>query len=385
MNKDLVIEDVINGSPLHTFKVDKTVTAKTCGCYAIFCDETQKYYIGSSEKCKQRKAAHFGEMKRGIHSNAGIRKDFKKYTASAFHFFMLEECEKHELEAIEKKWYGLIGKERIYNEDREITRPKNKKKWPVKHGNDNRKHAVLMLKHGYSYEEIFAVTGIDKGYLRTLNFRIKRDEEQAVSTVSETHEFEGLQDEKIVSIEPEKVEKENNYRNAVSKIVSSVRNFVTVHFDLMSAAFYLLNGTACFAVFDTVPGVPGASMATIYALFSLDAILRVKRADMPNAAQVAAMRVVALEIIAALFHFRLINEYLWHNLDKLPFEVYYGVEHGRAIARQMDGDTCINCYYHNGNWVGFIAAFCAFLMACAACHAVFFAKAAAKERVKGMV
>ena len=155
--------------------------------------------------------------------------------------------------------------------------------------------------------------------------------------------------------------------------------FFSRHFGLMDWAFYALNGTACFAMWDTAPGVPGASMAAIYALFSLDAILRVKRADMPNAAQTAAMRVVVLEIIAALFHFRLINSYLWHNLDKLPFDVF---QTAGADYRRMDGDICLNCYYQNGDWVGFIAAICAFLMACAACHAVFFAKAAAKEMQK---
>lgn len=169
-------------------------------------------------------------------------------------------------------------------------------------------------------------------------------------------------------------------RSRNSSKTAGILAFLGRNFGLMDWAFYLLNGTACFAVFDTVPGVPGASMATIYALFSLDAILRVKRADMPNAAQVAAMRVVALEIIAALFHFRLINAYLWHNLDKLPFDVFQTA--GKEY-RRMDGDICLNCHYQNGDWVGFIAALCAFLMACAACHAVFFAKAAAKERVKG--
>jgi len=206
--------------------------------------------------------------------------------------------------------------------------------------------------------------------------------EQSASTFSESATVEHAQN---AHIDTENAVPVRSDRSRNSSKTAGILAFLGRHFGLMDWAFYLLNGTACFAVFDTVPGVPGASMATIYALFSLDAILRVKRADMPNAAQVAAMRVVVLEIIAALFHFRLINSYLWHNLDKLPFEVYYGVEHGRAIARQMDGDTCINCYYHNGSWVGLIAALCAFLMACASCHAVFFAKAAAKERVKGMV
>lgn len=179
-----------------------------------------------------------------------------------------------------------------------------------------------------------------------------------------------------------------NVENAVStrseqqssrSTIAETTVFFARHFGLMDLAFYVLNGTACFAMWNTAPGVVGASMATIYCLFSLDAILRVKRADMPNTAGAAANRVLFLEVIAAIFHFRLIDAYLWQNLDKLPFSVYQTAGNGVSDYKRMDGDVCLNCYWHNGDWVHFIAGLMAFLMAAAACHAVFFAKQAATE------
>lgn len=153
--------------------------------------------------------------------------------------------------------------------------------------------------------------------------------------------------------------------------------FIARHFGLMDLAYYGLNGTACFAMWDTAPGVVGGSFAFVYALFSLDAILRVKRADMPIAADAAANRVVVMEVIASIAHFRLISSYLWTNLEKMPFRVF---ETAGKEYRVMDGSHCVNCYFENGWAVDAIAVACAVLMAVAACHAVFFAKAAAKER-----
>lgn len=179
-----------------------------------------------------------------------------------------------------------------------------------------------------------------------------------------------------------------NVENAISprseqqnsrSTIAETTVFFTRHFGLMDLAFYVLNGTACFAMWNTAPGVVGASMATIYCLFSLDAILRVKRADMPNTAGAAANRVIFLEVIAAIFHFRLIDAYLWQNLDKLPFSVYQTAGSGVNDYKRIDGDVCLNCYWQNGDWVHFIAGLMAFLMAAAACHAVFFAKQAAME------
>lgn len=181
-----------------------------------------------------------------------------------------------------------------------------------------------------------------------------------------------------------------NVENAVSSssehqnsrsTVSETATFFAQHFGLMDLAFYVLNGTACFAMWDTAPGVVGASMATIYCLFSLDAILRVKRADMPNTASAAANRVIFLEVIAAIFHFRLVERYLWANLDKLPFPVVRKVD-GFTTIRNEAGEIAYLWEWHNAGWVTLLAAVCAFMMAAAACHAVFFAKEAAKEAAK---
>lgn len=254
-----------------------------------------------------------------------------------------------------------------------------------KYGEAAKKHAVnLRVISGFSYAEIYHETGIPEGYVRRLVHESKRP--LVTGGTQEVAETEKEVTAKSNAVTPQETGKEPVKNTAEMQVLKetdvTIPNLFQRHFGLMDVAFYTLNGTACFAMWNTAPGVVGASMATIYCLFSLDAILRVKRADMPNTAGAAANRVIFLEVIAAIFHFRLIDAYLWHNLDKLPFSVYQTAGNGVNDYRRMDGDVCLNCYWHNGDWVHFIAGLMAFLMAAAACHAVFFAKQAAIEAAK---
>lgn len=253
-----------------------------------------------------------------------------------------------------------------------------------KYGDGAKEYALALREHsGLTYAEIAKETGLKEGYIRKLVFQkntakvTEKPEKVTPETLPVTPECNGVAHE----VAEEKTAKNAEEMQILPKTGVTKPCAFAQHFGLMDLAFYVLNGTACFAMWDTAPGVVGASMATIYCLFSLDAILRVKRADMPNTAAAAANRVIFLEVIAAIFHFRLIERYLWDNLDKLPFPVVRKVD-GFTTIRNEAGEIAYLWEWHNAGWVTFLAAVCAFMMSAAACHAVFFAKSAAKEAAK---
>ena len=141
--------------------------------------------------------------------------------------------------------------------------------------------------------------------------------------------------------------------------------FFARHFSRMDAVFYVATGTACFAFWNIAPGIPGVCFAVLYWLLAFDALQRVKAAGQNEAlAESAKARVWGLEAFAAVAHWDLINEYLWRNLDKLPFEVKQ-VPDGGVWILGYDGEKT-NAIWQNGEFVSVVAA----LLACSICAAV---------------
>jgi len=141
--------------------------------------------------------------------------------------------------------------------------------------------------------------------------------------------------------------------------------FFARHFSRMDAVFYVATGTACFAFWNIAPGIPGVCFAVLYWLLAFDALQRVKAAGQNEAlAESAKARVWGLEAFAAVAHWNLINEYLWRNLDKLPFEVKQVPDGGVWILDYSGAKT--NAIWQNGEFVSVVAA----LLACSICAAV---------------
>lgn len=92
----------------------------TSGCYAIFCNDEKKYYIGSSVNIKTRISTHICELCGGWHSNGNLQRAFDEYGINSFKFIVLEECEadKETLIKTENKWIEIIktfSNNKLYN------------------------------------------------------------------------------------------------------------------------------------------------------------------------------------------------------------------------------------------------------------------------------
>ena len=56
------------------------------GIYVITCIKNQKHYIGQSKNVKSRLCAHKNKLRRGIHENLTLQKDFNQYGQNLFLF-----------------------------------------------------------------------------------------------------------------------------------------------------------------------------------------------------------------------------------------------------------------------------------------------------------
>ena len=256
------------------------------------------------------------------------------------------------------------------------------KKMP-KYGEAAKQHAINLREiSGFSYPEIAVATKIPPGYVRKLvhekRAALLTEKTKKVADVTQqvTNESNGVAHE----ITDEKPAISAAETQVLPKTSVTKPGFFARHFGLMDWVIYTHLVTTAFAIFNALPGVPGAAMAFIYALLLLDALLNVKRAELPIAAEMAANRVVFMELLAGLANAHLINDYLWQNLDKLPFSVYRGVR--LTTIRDEALEVSYKAEWVNGDYVGLLSVFLAALMVAAVCHAVFFAKNVAKERTK---
>ncbi len=119
--------------------------------------------------------------------------------------------------------------------------------------------------------------------------------------------------------------------------------FFERHFSLMDFVFYLTTGTACYAIWNTLPNVFGLSFLTVYALFSLDSLLAAKNAALPKAAEYAGNRVIVSELVAAVAHFSICNKLLWQNTAALPFEVKEVFKNGVWQTTNSEAIFYISC------------------------------------------
>lgn len=339
MNNELVINDVINGRPLLVENIDKSVPDGFCGCYAIYCDKNTLYYIGASVNCKKRMLSHLSQIRRKQHSNSEITRDAKKYGQNAFHFFILEECEEDSLEDIEKKWYGIIGDNRIYNDKRRPTKQQKRSMKRKKHGADTLKYARLLISSGYSNKEVSEKTGLSESYIRVLIFRNKEHVETSVSTISNIEQNPFLN---ISNSETDEID--------AASTAHKYRYKTPFHITALEFAYYATVASACYGFTLAMPGFIGISFAIVYGLLSFAALQMVKDSTIPKTAEYGRNLVYILEIIACVFaHYYTINRALWANLKALPFEVSY-LPKGGVWEIDYAGNR-VNGYWQNGDTV----------------------------------
>jgi len=249
-----------------------------------------------------------------------------------------------------------------------------------KYGDATKEHAINLREiSGFSYDEIAKETGLKPGYIRKLVHEknaakvTAKQEKVTTETPLVTQECNEVTHE----VTEEKTAKNAEEQQFLPKKRVTKQGFIAQHFSLTDWVIYTHLVTTSFAIYNALPGVPGAAMAFIYALLLLDALLNVKRAELPISAGIAANRVMWMEVIAGVANAQMINAYLWQNLDKLPFQVYRGTK--LIETRNEAMEIQYKAEWVNGDWVGILALFLAALMVFAVCHAVLFAKQAAME------
>ena len=119
----------------------------------------------------------------------------------------------------------------------------------------------------------------------------------------------------------------------------------------------------------------------LYWLLAFDALQRVKNAGQNEGlAESARARVWGLELFASVAHWNLVNEYLWRNLNKLPFNVT-AVPEGGTWVLDYDG-TKTNIIWQNGEGVSMVAALLSISICAAVIVAVSTTFSEAKNRAK---
>lgn len=145
--------------------------------------------------------------------------------------------------------------------------------------------------------------------------------------------------------------------------------FFQRHFSLMHLVFYTTTGTGCFAIWNALPNVLGACLLSVFALFSMDSLLKAQNGENPRIAEYGRNRVIASECVASVFHYLLLNKYLWENTASLPFEIRYLPPVREAVLLDLDGKMT-NGYWQNGDVIFYLSIGIAGLLFVAAFAAV---------------
>ena len=245
-----------------------------------------------------------------------------------------------------------------------------------KYGEAAKRHAINLRKiSGFSYPEIEAATGIPAAYVRKM---ICEENAKEVTLTVTGNGIEVTDAPNVVTqsvtavtneIMPEKQAENPVFVGEMDK--KSVTNFARFfrHFSLMHLVFYTTTVTACYAVWDALPNVIGAALLTVYGLFSLDSLLKAQDGTRPNLAEYGRNRVIASELIAAVFHAVILNKYLWINRAALPFEIKLLPPKGGNFEIDFRGNV-LNGVWQNGEVIFYISAVISALLFVAAFAAV---------------
>lgn len=91
---------------------------KTCGIYCIKNTANNKLYIGQSICIEDRWCKHKSALRRGVHDNILLQKDWDKYGSDCFRLVVIEKCNREQLDKKERYYindYHSLDNENGYN------------------------------------------------------------------------------------------------------------------------------------------------------------------------------------------------------------------------------------------------------------------------------
>lgn len=80
-----------------------------CGIYGIYCVADERWYVGQSVDIRSRIGAHFGRLRRGVHSNKFLQRAFSRYGESVFLVVLLHAASRHQLDRMERRYISYLG------------------------------------------------------------------------------------------------------------------------------------------------------------------------------------------------------------------------------------------------------------------------------------
>lgn len=86
------------------------------GIYAIYNSESDKIYIGQALSIYRRWRVHKCKLARKTHVNRHLQAAWNKYSEECFFLFLLEECEKNDLNSKEEFYLSLFNPKQLYNQ-----------------------------------------------------------------------------------------------------------------------------------------------------------------------------------------------------------------------------------------------------------------------------
>lgn len=102
-----------------------------CGIYCIKNKITNKVYVGSSTNIKRRRNFHFNSLNKNKHHSIKLQRTYEKYGKENFKHFVLEYCDKNNLDVLEKEWIAYFNSyHNGYNSTDEVGAPWRGKKQP---------------------------------------------------------------------------------------------------------------------------------------------------------------------------------------------------------------------------------------------------------------
>jgi group I intron endonuclease len=85
--------------------------------YTVYCIKniySNKFYVGSTKNVVRRKSRHFGTLRKGVHRNRRLQKDYFRYGEGAFEFIVLCKTSTKE-KALKFEQMFIDGFEQTYN------------------------------------------------------------------------------------------------------------------------------------------------------------------------------------------------------------------------------------------------------------------------------